>query len=165
MIVFFPKFSQFWSVLPKSLRVQTDFFLFKTQLKLIFKPKKQKHYNIGKKLPNTLLCRLRVGRSFLKSHGFAINLSQTDKCFCGDVDSIQNYFFNCFLFKTERLVLLSKVNNIYPPFSKLSKVKQCDVLLYGINLNSLLPDPRNRSITFAVQEFITKTNRFSKHYE
>jgi hypothetical protein len=112
-----------------------------------------------------LLCRLRVGRSFLKSHGFAINLSQTDKCICGDVDSIQNYFLNCFIFNLERSVLLAKINNIYPPFSKLSKVKQCDVLLYGINLNSLLPDPRNRSITFAVQEFITKTNRFSKHYE
>ena len=68
-------------------------------------------------------------------------------------------------FKTERLVLLSKVNNIYPPFSKLSKAKQCEVLLYGINLNNTLPDPRNRTITFAVQEFITKTNGFSKHYD
>ena len=147
---FFPKFSDFWSVLPKSLREQKDIILFKTQLKLIFKPKRQKHYNIGNKLPNTLLCRLRVGRSFLKSHGFAINLSQTDKCICGDVDSIQNYFLNCFIFNLERCVLLVKINNIYPPFSTLSKAKQCDFLLYGINLNSLLPDPRNRSITFAV---------------
>ena len=98
------------------------------------KPKKQtkKHYTIGKKLPNTLLCRLRVGRSFFKSHGFAINLSQTDKCFCGDVDSIQNYFFNSFLFKTERLVLLSNVNNIYPPFQNYQK--QSNVKFYYMTL-------------------------------
>ena len=162
---FFPKFSQLWSSLPKSLKEERDFILFKTQLKSNFKPKKQKHFNLGNKLPNTLLCRLRVGRSFLKSHGFAINLSLTDKCICGDLDTIENYFLNCFLFKTERLILLAKINLIYPPFSKLSKAKQCNILLYGINLNNLLPDPRNRSITFAVQEYITKTNRFSKHYE
>ena len=35
---FFSKFSQFLSVLPRLLRVQTDILLFKTQLKLIFKP-------------------------------------------------------------------------------------------------------------------------------
>ena len=116
---FFPNFSQLWSVLPKTLRDQTDIILFKTQLKCTFKPKKQKHYNIGNKLPNTLLCRLRVGRSFLKSHGFAINLSHTDKCICGDSDTIQSFFFRCFLFQTERKVLLDKINNIYPPFSKL----------------------------------------------
>ena len=162
---FFPKFSQLWSVLPKSLREERDLILFKTQLKSIFKPKKQKHFNLGNKLPNTLLCRLRVGRSFLKSHGFAINLSQSDKCICGDFDTVQNYFLKCFIFKTERHILLSKINSIYPPFSKLSKAKQCDILLFGINVNNLLPDPRNRSITFAVQEYITKTNRFSKHYE
>ena len=162
---FFPKFSQLWSALPKALKTQKDLTLFKTQLKSKFKPLKQKHYNIGNKLPNTLLCRLRVGRSFLKSHGFAINLSQTDKCICGDVDSTQNYFLKCFMFQSERNILLSKINKIYPPFSKLSKAKQCNVLLFGINLQNSLSDPRNRSITFAVQEYITKTNRFSKHYD
>ena len=69
------------------------------------------------------------------------------------------------MFQTERKVLLDKVNNIYPLFSKLSKAKQSDVLLFGINLDSPLPDPRNRNITYAVQEYITKTNRFSKLYD
>ena len=112
---FFPKFSQLWSSLPKSQRELRDFTLFKKQLKGMFKPKKQKHFNLGNKLSNTLLCRLCVGRSFLKSHGFAINLSLTDKCISGDFDTVQNYFLNCFLFKTERLVLLAKINSIYPP--------------------------------------------------
>ena len=96
----------------------------------------------------------------LKSHGFAINVSPTDKCICGDFDTIENYFLNCFIFKTDRLILLGKINSIYPPFSKLSKAKQCKIVLYGINLNNLLPDPRNRSITFAVQEYVTKPTVF-----
>ena len=115
--------SQLWSSLPISLRGERDFILFKTQLKSIFKPKKLKHFNYGNKLPNTLLCRLRVGRSFLKSHGFAINLSQTDKCICGDFDTIQNYFLNCFLFKTERHVLFSKNQLNLPPIFKTFKLK------------------------------------------
>ena len=53
---FFPKFSQFWSNLPKVLGEERYLSLFKTQHKSIFKPKKQKHYNLGNKLPNTLLC-------------------------------------------------------------------------------------------------------------
>ena len=79
--------------------------------------RKKKLVNLGNKLSNTLLCRLRVGRSFLKSHGFAINLSLTEKCICGDFDTVQNYFLNCFLFNTERLVLFSKnQSNISPLF-------------------------------------------------
>ena len=56
----------------------------------------------------------------------------------------------------ERQVLIDNINNIYPPFSKLSKAKPCDVLLFGINLDSPLPDPRIKSITYAVQQYITK---------
>ena len=37
--VCFPKFSQLWSSLPKSLKEERDFILFKTQLKVILSPK------------------------------------------------------------------------------------------------------------------------------
>ena len=33
------------------------------------------------------------------------------------------------------------------------------------NPNALCPDPRNNKIMFEVQKFISKTNRFSKHYD
>ena len=66
---------------------------------------------------------------------------------------------------TERHILLGKINSIYPQILKLSKAKHFNALLYCINLNTLLPDPQNRSIAFAVQEYIIKTEQFSKHYE
>ena len=161
---FFPFFSEYWSKLGLNLRSEQDILLFKENLKLSFKPKRQKHYAYGDKHTNALHCRLRVGRSFLKSHSFAINMSPSDRCLCGEIDTIQSYFLSCFLFQNERLVLLDKINQIFPRFQKMSKSEQCNVLLYGINTDKILPDPRNRLIMYAVHNFITKTNRLSKHY-
>ena len=59
-------------------REETDLNEFKTKLKLQFKPKRHKHFNSGSKYGNTLLSRIRLGRSFLKAHGYSINLSDTD---------------------------------------------------------------------------------------
>ena len=73
---FFPYFSVLWSKQQNSLICEPDTDVFKTYLKEIYKPKKQRHYNYGNKLADSLLCRLRVGCSALKSHGFAINLSR-----------------------------------------------------------------------------------------
>ena len=92
-------------------------------------------------------------------------MSTTDRCLCGEIDTIQSYFLSCFLFQNERLVLFEKICQVLPKFKQLSKSEQCDILLYGINRDNVLPDPRNKVITFAVQGYITKTNRFSKHYD
>ena len=139
--------------------------VFKSLLKKTFKPKRHKHFSYGDKLSNSLLCRLRVGRSMLKSHGFAINLSSTDRCFCGEIDDIKHFFVFCFIWQEERQDLFLKLNQILPSFSQKSVKNQCEILLHGINLNSLRPDPRNNKIVFEVQKFIFKTNRFSKHYD
>ena len=83
---FFQFFSKFLSKLDKTLCCENDIFLFKDKLKTIFKPKRHKHFNCGDKIANTLLCRLRIGCSYLKSHGFTINLSSSDQRFCGLID-------------------------------------------------------------------------------
>jgi hypothetical protein len=97
---FFPLFSEYWSKLGLNLRSEQDILLFKENLKPSFKPKRQKHYAYGDKHTNALHCRLRVGRSFLKSHSFAINMSPSDRCLCGEIDTIQSYFFHVFCSKT-----------------------------------------------------------------
>ena len=162
---FFPYFSQLWSKLDKSLKGEGDQDIFKAKLKQILKPKKQPHYKIGNKHINTLHCRLRVGRSFLKAHGFAINLSPTDKCLCGDIDNTKHYLLTCFLFQEERVILFDTINSFYPTFKRLSAANKTELLLFGINLTNVEPDPRNRAITFAVQKYIAQTNRFSRHYD
>ena len=69
------------------------------------------------------------------------------------------------MWQNERKDLMQKLNKILTNCSQKSVKNQCDILLHGINLNALRPDPRNNKIMFEVQKFITKTNRFSKHYE
>ena len=162
---FFPIFSVFWSKLKPSIRSETDMDVFKSLLKDTFKPKRHKHFSYGDKLSNSLLCRLRVGRSMLKSHGFAINLSSTDRCYCGAVDDTKHFLLSCFIWQEERSDLIQKVKQVLPSFSQKSIRDQCEILTFGINLNSPRPDPRNRTIMLAVQKFITKINRFSKHYD
>ena len=71
----------------------------------------------------------------------------------------------CFIWQEERQDLFLKLNQILPNFSRKSVKNQCEILLHGINLNSLRPDRRNNKIVFEVQKFISKTNRFSKHYD
>ena len=103
--------------------------------------------------------------SMLKSHCFSINLSSTDHCFCREIDDIKDFKLFCFIWQTERKDLLQKPNQILPNFSKKSVKNQCEILLHGINLNALCPDPRNNKIMFAFQKVISKTNFFSKNYE
>ena len=162
---FFPHFAQQWSCLDKSTR-NSDIPDFKSKVKSFLKPKRQKHYAVGDKYANSLLCRLRVGRSFLNSHGFAINLAATDKCsFCNKPETIKHYFFSCSEFKNQQTTLFAAIHDFLPAFSKKSIENKLQTLLYGIYLNSPEPDPRNKLIAYKVQNYILQTGRFSKAFK
>ena len=142
------------------MKSETDIKLFKINLKFKIKPKKQKHFNRGCKRGNSLLTQLRVGRSLLNTHGFSVNLTESDQCLCSRTETVSHYLNNCFLYQEERCVLLSKIIKLVPKFDKLPDYKKTEVLLNGINLNSNEPDSRNIPITLAVQNFILQTKRF-----
>ena len=157
---FFPFFTKAWNNLHINLKSETDIKLFKINLKFTIKPKKQKHFNRGCKRGNSLLTQLRVGRSLLNTHGFSVNLTESDQCLCSRTETVSHYLNNCFLYQEERCVLLSKIIKFVPKFDKLPDYKKTEVLLNGINLNSDEPDSRNIPITLAVQNFILQTKRF-----
>ena len=65
----------------------------------------------------TNYCRPRVGRSFLNSHGFAINLATTDKCsFCNKPETVKHFFFSCTKFKEQQTALFGSILQIFPDF-------------------------------------------------
>ena len=161
---FFPLFSEMWSKLDKSLREEIDLNEFKTKLKATFKPKRHKHFNVGSKYGNTLLCRVRLGRSFLKAHGFAINLADSDKCLCGKIENTTHYLLDCVQFTEQRNVMLESMANILPNFAAKNKSKKVEILLQGINLYQDDPDHRNKQIAFIAQNYILNTGRFSEKY-
>ena len=70
-------------------------------------------------------------------------------------------FFVLFcLKKEERDELFKKISEYLPRFPTFSKTKKLEIILYGFNLSNTEPDPRNISVTFAVQKYIMKTKRF-----
>ena len=162
---FFPKFAELWSSLDKSTR-SSDIPDFKIKVKIIWKPRRLKHFAACNKLANSLHCRLRVGRSFLNSHGFAINLATTDKCsFCNKPETVKHFFFSCTKFKEQQTALFASIIQVFPDFAKKSIENKLQALLYGIYLNAPEPDSRNRMIFFRVQNYILQTGRFSKSFK
>ena len=158
---FFPLYSEMWSKLDKNIREEPDLNEFKSKLKATFKPKRHRHFSFGSKYGNTLLCRLRLGRSFLRSHGFAINLSETDKCLCGNIESSTHYLLDCAQFDEQRRNLFDSLSKIMPNFGTKSKFYKTKILLNGINLENDDPDCRNKQISLSVQNYILNTGRFS----
>ena len=142
------------------MKSETDIKLFKINLKFTIKPKKQIHFNRGCTQGNSLLTQLRVGRSLLNTHGFSVNLTESDQCLCSRTETVSHYLNHCFLYQEERCVLLSKIIKLVPKFDKLPDYKKTEVLLNGINLNSNETDSRNIPITLAVQNFTLQTKRF-----
>ena len=106
---------------------------------------------------------MRIGRSYLKSHSFAINLSSSDNCICGAIDDNKHILLFCFMFQEERLTMMSKINLFFYKFSFSHNIQASFFLLDGINLDSVLLDHWNRLILFPVQEFIPQTKRSSNH--
>ena len=121
---FFPHISGLWNNLPKNVQCK-DKDDFKIYTKNEFKPTKYKHFSRGSKLGNTLLTRIRVGRSFLNEHGFTIGMNETPQCSCHfPSESPQHFFLDCFLYLPERQTLFTLIEHHVPNFSNWTKKKE-----------------------------------------
>ena len=159
---FFPFVTKLYNSLDLSLRKLPMMDDFKVNLKLKYKSGKIKHFSRGiSKYANALHTQLRVGQSYLNSHGFKINLKEDDLCLCHRSETTSHFFLECFLFQEERESLFKKISEHLPRFQTFSKSKKLEIILSGINLSNTEPDQRNISIVFAVQNYILKTKRFS----
>ena len=114
----------------------------------------------GSKRWNALLTQLRVGRSLLNVHSFAINLADSPLCQCARLETNLHFFTECFLYTEERRLLYDSMEQILPKFKTLSNENKLEIFLHGINLTSDETDSRNSKIIFVVQNFILKTKRF-----
>ena len=157
---FFPYTSGIWNNIPKEVQFR-DLTEFKEYTRTL-KPSRYKHFSRGNKISNTLLTKIRVGRSDLNQHKFTIGLSETPQCICHyREESPSHYFIDCFLYLPERQTLFEKIEHYIPNFPNLPKYRKLEILLNGIHIEN--PDllPLNTTLTIAVQHFIIRTNRFS----
>ena len=134
---------------------------FKVKIKEKLKPKKHKHFSKGSKNGNILMTRIRLGRSELNMHKFLIGQSESSECSCHfKNESSQHYFIDCFLYSSERQTLFNQVEQFIPKFKSLSKYKQHEIIINGINTNDPQFHYTNTSLSIAVQKFIFKSKRF-----
>ena len=120
---FFPYFSGLWNCLPKNVQCYdlTDFKAFTNKE---YKPPKIKHFARGKKQNNSLLTKIRVGRSDLHQHRFTIGLSDSPQCLCHcREESPLHYFIDCFLYPLERQALFGKIEHYIPVLQNKRKLK------------------------------------------
>ena len=158
---FFPNTLKLWNSLPKDVQYK-DLFDFKICIKDKLKPQRYKHFSKGSKLGNTLLTRIRVGRSNLKQHKFTIGLSESPQCLCMfKTESPEHYFLDCFLYLPERQKLLTLVEHYVPKFSRLNKKQKTEIILRGVDIKNEDLIKTNIILTKAVQNFIISTNRFT----
>ena len=158
---FFPHTTHLWTSLPQNVRTMSvsDF---KEYIDKESKPPKYKHFSRGNKISNSLLTKLRVGRSDLNQHKFTIGLIDSPQCDCHfREESTSHYFLDCFLYVPERQVLFDLFEHYIPKFKALTKQKKLDIILRGINPENDDLLSTNTTLTIAVQNFITHTNRFS----
>ena len=162
---FFPYFSQLWSSLNKNIKCINDLTKFKENLSFVYKPTKNQHFKYGSKIGNRYLTHLRLGRSFLNSHRFVTGLSDNiicSNCNENQTENTSHFVQSCPSYNLPRVLLMNKITNLIPNFSSLGKKVQLDILLNGINTNSIVRDCRNVPIMFAMQSFILSTKRFEK---
>ena len=157
---FFLFFSRLWNNLQTSLKSK-DLVEFKKQLKIDLKPPKIYHFSKGSKLGNSLITRIRVGRSYLNLHKFTIGLAEKPDCDChAKQESSSHFILDCFLYTAERQNLYNLVEHYIPNFPRMTKTAKLNLLLSGFHTDNPEYNHTNTIITIAVQNFIIKTKRF-----
>jgi hypothetical protein len=114
---FFPNTTKLWNSIPTQTQWKPQ-DEFKMDIKKEIKPAKYKHFSKCTKLGNTLLTRIRVGRSLLNQHGFTI----------GHADSPVHYFLDCFLYSPDRQILYSLIEHFVPFFCRSTKKKKLNLI-------------------------------------
>ena len=158
---FFPYISKLWNNLDNDTKALT-LSDFKIRLKNIIKPDKIKHFGKGSKNGNTLLTRIRLDRSDLKLHRYSVGKSESPECDChARQESSYHFIIDCFLYNCERQILFNSVEHYIKNFKNLGKRKQFEILTIGIDIKNPDYNHINTYITYAVQNFIFRTKRFS----
>ena len=158
---FFPSYTKLWNNLPDKIISNINISEFKDELKIQLKPNNIKHFYKGNKLANSLLARIRLGRSKLNVHAFSIGLIDSPFCLCHRMETVDHYLHDCFLYTVERHKLFNLVEHYIPAFKTMNKKSKVETLLTGYKTHNTLFEYTNLRVTLAVQNFILQTKRFN----
>ena len=129
---------------------------------LNYVPIKYKFLSRGDKKGNKLLKQICIGRSYLNSHSFAIQMSPSPECSCHfPNESSTHFFLDCFMWTEERRTMLGVFEHFIATFSSFTKQKKINLILYGYDRDNETMFNTNVSLQYATQKFVVKTKRFN----
>ena len=157
---FFPRISKKWNDLPFEVR-NKDMIDFKAELGWLIKPPKIKLNNIGSKFGNSIHTQLRVGKSQLNDHLFAMRLTNTMGCLCSaPIESTEHYLLDCFLYNVERQELYTNIAGLLMKnINKYNRQDLVSALLFGENTHDKDRYEFNKRLFKHFQNFLITTKR------
>lgn len=142
---FLPSTINEWNLIPNEVKSNPSSYLFKRYLNRDVK-KPPDYYCFGNRHAQVLHARLRLDCSNLNEHLYRKNISDSDRCRCGLVESTRHYLLECELHNTIRARTIESLND-----------KSLKTLLYG---NELFSTEENENIFNVVQTFVIESGRF-----
>ena len=117
----------------------------------------------GTKVGCKLLTQIRVGKSYLNSHGFTVgkSLSPHLRCNNSSIESPSHYFLDCTLHAEEQRTLFDTFEHYIPKFKSFSKKTKLETILYGYDIDNNEIFTTNVSLQLATQKYILQTKRFN----
>ena len=135
---------------------------FKNALKLNYVPIKYKFLSRDDKKGNKLLTQIRIGRSYLNSHSFAIQMSPSPECSCHfPNESSTHFFLDCFMWTKERRTMLGVFEHFIPTFSSFTKQKKLNIIPNGYDRDNETMFNTNLCLQYAAKKIVVNTKRFN----
>jgi len=98
----------------------------------------------------TSLARLRIGHVGLHHHLFRFNMSDSQFCECGEVESVEHFIMNCRLYQRPRATLFAALNHLH-----------VEIALKNILGGGKYPSHIQHKVVNAVAQFLFDTGRMS----
>ncbi len=146
-----------WNKLPLDVRCISSYKALKARLKKEQTKEIPNYYHHGKRKPNVLHTKLRLGCSDLNLDKFNIGVHPNNLCHCGEIESAKHYLLECGSNLVSKVKMLDTITDILTSNNRGDDIT-IDLLLKG---SITLSDRDNKKIFDAVQLFILESKRFA----
>ena len=157
---YFPYCYKHWNDIDPSIKNSLNVSHFKSSYLKLIRPYKKSCFHIQDRYGLSLLSRIRVNHSDLRSHRFDKNFNCADPtCACGvEEETTEHFFLRCTRFSHERAILIGGVSDIVSPeIINLPHDHLTDILMYG---SKVFNEIANKLIILSSIRYITASNRF-----
>ena len=148
---FSPRMTRTWNNMDDRVKQITDSSSLRRHLNSTA-GKKNSYYYLGSRKFQIIMSRIRMFCSDLALHLHEMHIIDNPLCSCGIIESSEHYFLDCPLFIHSRNILRNKLQSLNHDLN-------LDIILHGIPQSNNINNS-NKSIAFAVDEYLSSTHRF-----